>query len=59
MGNRFSQFLFELDVNATTDYNKLLKEIESYLSAPEVIALDILLNANEEEIEASRRFFSR
>lgn len=50
MGNRFSQFLFELDVNATTDYNKLLKEIESYLSAPELIALDILLNGNEEEI---------
>lgn len=48
--DRFLVYLNQMEETATTDYNKLLREIESYLTSSELIAFDLLLTGKEEEI---------
>ena len=48
--DKFLPFLEEMERDCVTDYNKLLRELEGYLTASELIAFDLLLTGKEEEI---------
>lgn len=53
----FAPFLIELEEQATTDYNKLCREIEQQLTSAEIIAFDMLLNGKEDDIRKLEHSF--
>jgi hypothetical protein len=53
----FMPFLTELEEKATTDYNKLCRQIEQQLTTAEIIAFDLLLSGKEEDIRILEHSF--